>query len=639
MATTVTSQIQGITINESVKAPVHAVSTANLTLSGLQTVGGITLNGTTIKRVLVKDQTDQTENGIYDASSGGWTRSKDFDGNRDVVQGTIVLTGDNNDLVYRVTSENPIIIGTSDITVELSSLDITQGEFNSLLAASDPYKRTAAEIAAGVTPVSYGYQEGNAFRYMTAAQVSDVLAGTLLLDVTTAVQTVFDLSDKGADCLIPGGTYLITASLAKANVKSFRVRGEGRRSNLVNKASSNKPTIVVTDVLYFDLEEFSISGRAGFPNKGIVLTSAGGQTSSFWALRKIGLETNGNGIELVKVNTGKIIECEYWPSAALGIGSTRDPGNAKHAIFADAGISGNYCNEVHIQGCNLIGVDDTISGHANIKIADGGGGCQGINIWNCELEGAQSVIEINDAYNLNIKGCFVEGAALTLSGCRYSSIEHCYNWEGISFVGCINTFLMNHVQGPVTTSFTIDNTSSHCGAINAEFQNAPSDSGAGSIFINWTVAGTRQADRMGQSGIRERGRSIAIGEWATRSFAAGNYTATTGTWTVASGDRLTDKYSVNGKTVTYQFNVATSTTASSATALHILIPGGFTAGSTDTYFEYTYSMDNGTTTSKGLGRVIAGDTRISLYRDIAATAFSNVSDLLLVRGTVTFEVA
>lgn len=165
MATTVTSQIQGITISESVKAPVHAVSTVPLTLSGLQTVGGVILNGTTLKRVLVKDQVDTTQNGIYDASSSSWTRSKDFDGNRDVVQGTIVLTSINSDLVYRVTTANPIIIGTGNIVFELSSLDLTQSEFNAFLALSDPYKRTAAEIAASVTPTNYAYPPGDLRRY------------------------------------------------------------------------------------------------------------------------------------------------------------------------------------------------------------------------------------------------------------------------------------------------------------------------------------------------------------------------------------------------------------------------------------------------------------------------------------------
>lgn len=627
MPSTATAILDGLSTSVAVKAPCRTVATSNITLSGLQTISGYATAED--DRVLVKGQTNSVDNGIYMASTGSWTRAKDADGARDLVQGTrvIIRSTTADGVEYELTTANPIVIGTTAQTWTLR------------YGANATYDQTEAEIAAGVTPVGYQYPEGNAFRYMSATQIADVISLAATVDVTTAIQSAISV---GGPVFFPPGRYLVTESLTKTDAKRFHWYGVPGQSVLVNKASANKPTILITDCQYWTIEDIVVSGRAGFPNKGIVITTAGGQTSCFWKIKNVGLEPNGNGIELTKTNTNRIEGCEYWPSGALGVGSTADSGvsgTRKHAIFVDAAVSGQYCNELHIEGCNLIGVDEDIAGHANIKIGENGGGCQGINIWDCELEGAQCVVEISGAYNLDMKGCFVEGAALTLSSCRYSSVEHCYNWEGISFVGCVNTFLMNHIQGPVTTSFTIDNTSTHCGAINAEFQNAPSDSGTGSIFINWTVAGTRQADRMGLAGVRERGRSIAIGEWATRSFTAGDFTATTGTWTVATGDRLTDKYSLNGKTMTYAFNVATSTTASSAVALHILIPGGFTAGTTDVYFEYTYSMDNGTTTSKGLGRVIAGDTKITLYRDIATTAFSNVTDLLLVRGTVTFEIA
>ncbi len=48
-------------------------TTANITLSGLQTVGGVALAASDL--VLVKDQTTASENGLYLAASGAWTRS------------------------------------------------------------------------------------------------------------------------------------------------------------------------------------------------------------------------------------------------------------------------------------------------------------------------------------------------------------------------------------------------------------------------------------------------------------------------------------------------------------------------------------------------------------------------------------
>jgi len=54
---------------------VKAASTTNLTLSGLQTVDGVSLAQG--DRVLVKDQTSAAQNGIWQVSSGAWSRPSD----------------------------------------------------------------------------------------------------------------------------------------------------------------------------------------------------------------------------------------------------------------------------------------------------------------------------------------------------------------------------------------------------------------------------------------------------------------------------------------------------------------------------------------------------------------------------------
>lgn len=59
------------------KQPVHSVTTANITLSGEQTVNTVAL--VTGNRCLVRSQTTQTQNGIYIVSTGAWTRAPDAD--------------------------------------------------------------------------------------------------------------------------------------------------------------------------------------------------------------------------------------------------------------------------------------------------------------------------------------------------------------------------------------------------------------------------------------------------------------------------------------------------------------------------------------------------------------------------------
>lgn len=132
MATTQTDRLSGLIGDYAFKTPVRVATTAAISLSGEQVIDGIAVLQNTAPtppdRVLVKDQADQTLNGIYDVAAGAWARSKDFDGARDARKGTLVLVTDgtvNAGLIFRVTSAEPIQIdgaGASNITFSNSGL-------------------------------------------------------------------------------------------------------------------------------------------------------------------------------------------------------------------------------------------------------------------------------------------------------------------------------------------------------------------------------------------------------------------------------------------------------------------------------------------------------------------------------------
>jgi uncharacterized cupin superfamily protein len=116
-----TDRNAGLVANVAIKAPCRAGTTVNITLSGLQTVDGVVL--VAADRVLVKNQTDQTENGLYEADSGAWTRTKDFNGAYDVVKGTMVLVTEgtiNAAIFFRVSSADDPTFGTTSITFSSS---------------------------------------------------------------------------------------------------------------------------------------------------------------------------------------------------------------------------------------------------------------------------------------------------------------------------------------------------------------------------------------------------------------------------------------------------------------------------------------------------------------------------------------
>lgn len=143
MASSVISRTLGLIGEFGIKAPVRVASTASLTLAGEQTIDGVAVSqhaGTSQPpdRVLVKDQSDQTTNGIYAVQQGAWLRSADFDGPGDVANGTLVLVAEgsvNGGALFQVTTADPIQIdgnGASDITFAEYSppstpLDVTDG--------------------------------------------------------------------------------------------------------------------------------------------------------------------------------------------------------------------------------------------------------------------------------------------------------------------------------------------------------------------------------------------------------------------------------------------------------------------------------------------------------------------------------
>lgn len=97
------------------KQSVRVGTTANLgALSGLLTVDGVTLVAN--DRVLVKDQSTGSTNGIYLAASGSWTRSTDADANAEVTAGLSVMITEGTTLAdtqWRLTTNDVVVVGTT----------------------------------------------------------------------------------------------------------------------------------------------------------------------------------------------------------------------------------------------------------------------------------------------------------------------------------------------------------------------------------------------------------------------------------------------------------------------------------------------------------------------------------------------
>jgi hypothetical protein len=98
------------------KNPVRAASTANLTLSGAQTIDGVSVVAG--DAVLAKDQTTGSQNGIYLAAAGAWTRRDDAKFSVQMVPGhsVFVREGTLNGATRWENTNTAITLGTTALT-------------------------------------------------------------------------------------------------------------------------------------------------------------------------------------------------------------------------------------------------------------------------------------------------------------------------------------------------------------------------------------------------------------------------------------------------------------------------------------------------------------------------------------------
>lgn len=98
------------------KDPVRAASTENITLSGAQTIDGVSVIAG--DRVLVKNQSTGSENGIYLAASGAWSRAADFDAASEVLGSAVFVSEGtaHGNQQWILTTDAPIVVGATALT-------------------------------------------------------------------------------------------------------------------------------------------------------------------------------------------------------------------------------------------------------------------------------------------------------------------------------------------------------------------------------------------------------------------------------------------------------------------------------------------------------------------------------------------
>jgi hypothetical protein len=158
--------------------------------------------------------------------------------------------------------------------------------------------------------------------------------------------------------------------------------------------------------------------------------------------------------------------------------------------------------------------------------------------------------------------------------------------------------------------------------------------GANPRTVN-SVLTVTSAGIMGLAGeIRERGRSIALGDWINIPYSAANFSAaggTTPTWVVEAGDIQANGYTIIGRTVFFSFGIVTSTITGSPTSLRIALPA---LGAVQRLHLTVCRLQESTTDVMGYAYAYPTIAYISIYKP-AQAAFVNGTNTL----TVQFQLA
>ena len=183
--------------------PARVATTGNITLSGTQTIDGVAVIAG--DRVLVKDQTTQTQNGLYVVAEGAWSRALDADNTPDAeLKGgdfTLVLEGTiGSGYGYVCSNTSAITIGTTNVTY--AAFNAAKGVVagNGLSEATPGILSidtavTQARVA-NVSDTEIGYLDGVTSAIQTQLDTKETRYYTFVTDATTA-RTVTASTDEG----------------------------------------------------------------------------------------------------------------------------------------------------------------------------------------------------------------------------------------------------------------------------------------------------------------------------------------------------------------------------------------------------------------------------------------------------------
>lgn len=359
MASATTDRRQGLTGDKGFKAPVQAATTANITLSGEQTVGGVAVyavgaNGYA-DRVLVWNQTNPVDNGIWDVSTAAWTRSQDANGSQDLVTGTmgLIVGGAYADQLWILTTAGAIAPGSTALTFQVGIPSLP------ILAASSGLSLIGfIQALAGAQPTN-GQTKARE-RVSVADFLSDAnKANPTAAQATTAFQAAVN---SGAKKVFVSANYTINAPITLAANQIIDFDG----GSIIIAAG----TVAANGVMYSNAKAnvkiidpiIDASATAGIAGINFVDSPSGTVIDGMLTECNLAFTASNNAVRMGYKARGTIVNMNGWTSTACYVSGANNVSLLALELYGGLEGVGIYNNAINVKHSQIESYNHTQDG-------------------------------------------------------------------------------------------------------------------------------------------------------------------------------------------------------------------------------------------------------------------------------------
>lgn len=305
------------------RAGVQVATTANLTLSGEQTIDGVL---TSASRILVKNQTLTQNNGVYVTAAGAWARATDSDTAAELKVGYFyfVSSGTTQAGTSWVIQTAPTVLGTDPVVFVQYSASQTYAAGTGLNLAGNVFNLNAALSGLAITGSTYNGTVGattpSTGSFTTVAASGAITAATVNATTSLTSQSrIFITGAAGTNRELRGQTSGVSRwklFLGNSDAESGTFTG----SNIDLVATSNDG---LTNVVALDINRASLlAAFSGTVNAAGGFNGTIGSTTAASGIFTNILANSNTNLRAIKGNFHETVNVKDW--GATGDGVTND---------------------------------------------------------------------------------------------------------------------------------------------------------------------------------------------------------------------------------------------------------------------------------------------------------------------------